>query len=122
MPPPALIGFVIPAFLARATQSATKKSNGWPESPPPPNSASGETSEPNNLFQLISSGIFPHGIVLETQMASQAEFWLILRTTPAEAKTLNFGISGMPRMEAIFSPVSTSSTRQSVSSPTFGQE
>jgi len=45
----------------------------FPESPPPPNFASGETG-PKSFFQSIRSGSAPYGIVFETHRRHRADY------------------------------------------------
>src|SRR3989344_39514 len=122
MPPPALIGFVIPVVRAAYTHSATSGRSGAPESPPPPKCASGDVMLPNKPTQSIRSGSFPHGIVFEIQMPSQAGWRLISSAICTGSSTLNFGINGMSSAEAIFKPSSTSLASSPTSCPVFGQE
>src|SRR3990167_1365826 len=88
MPPPAMVGFLTPNFLASEIVSATIGKSGQPDKPPPPNFANGETSVPNNPTQSILSGSFPHGIVLATETASQPGCSQIVFRLSGETKGL----------------------------------
>src|SRR3989344_5075712 len=102
IPPPALIGFSTLLAHASFTHCITIGKSGAPESPPPPNSASGEAAVPKIPCQSILSGSFPQGMVFDTHNASHDGCFAIFTAAETGSNALNFGTSGIfsfPAME-----------------------
>src|SRR3989344_2773730 len=89
-PPHAQIGFVRPQLRAFLIQSQTIGRSGHPDNPPPPRSASGDFSDPNNPYQSILSGSIPQGIVLDIVMPPTHDLFKTRQKSIVELMKLNW--------------------------------
>src|SRR3989344_802530 len=121
-PPHAQIGFVRPQLRAFLIQSQTIGRSGHPDNPPPPRSASGDFSDPNNPYQSILSGSIPQWIVLDIVMASHAGCFETRATAIGGTVALNLHCRGILSDAAMSSAKLVSLINSNGLSPAFGQE